>query len=102
MRVRNAKTPKLLCGVERLTKADRACAIAAAAAHILNNDLTVILSSVEDSILSLEPGHPARPLLIDLQIAAERCASTAHTLLTFSSRTGLRPIPVALDQLVEN
>jgi len=39
--------------VERLTKADRACAIAAAAAHILNNDLTVILSSVEDSILSL-------------------------------------------------
>jgi hypothetical protein len=38
---------------------------AAAAAHDFNNELTVILSSVANSIMSLEPGPPARPQLLD-------------------------------------
>jgi len=88
--------------VERLTKNDRAGAVAAVAAHMLNNDLTVILSGVADSILSLEPGHPARPLLSDLQLAAERCASTAQTLLAFGWRTGPRPTPVPLERLIDS
>jgi signal transduction histidine kinase len=88
--------------VERLTKNDRASAVAAAAAHILNNDLTVILSSVADSILYLEPGHPARPLLADLQQAAERCAHTAGALLSFGKRAGTKPTPARLEFLMEN
>jgi hypothetical protein len=83
-------------------KNDRITAVAAAAAHTLNNDLTVILSSVADSILWLEPGHPARPLLADLQMAAERCALTAEALLALGRRTGARPTPVPLECLIEN
>jgi hypothetical protein len=87
--------------VERLTKSDRASAVAAAAAHTLNNNLTVILSSVADTILALEPGHPARPLLVDLQSAAERCAATASTLLFYGRRSGARPTPARLECVIE-
>ena len=74
---------QLCCGVERITQADRALAVAAAAAHDFNNELTVILSSVTDSIQALEPGHPARTHLQDLQEAAWRCARTNLALLRF-------------------
>jgi hypothetical protein len=69
--------------VERITRADHACAVAAAAAHDFNNELTVILSSVSSLILGLEPGHPSRPQLVDLQDAAQRCARMSSGLLRF-------------------
>lgn len=86
--------------METLTRADRVCAIAAAAAHDLNDELTVILTSVTGSIRALEPGHPARPLLLDLQSAAQRCAWKASGLLNFSARAGARPSAVTLERLV--
>ena len=58
--------------MERLTHADRACAVAAAAAHDLNDELTIIVNTTSHSLETLEPGHPARPLLLDLQRAAQR------------------------------
>ena len=77
------QTGQLLCGVERITKVDHACAVAPAAAHDFNNELTVILSSVSSLILALEPGHPSRPQLLDLQDAAHRCARMSSGLLRF-------------------
>jgi len=76
---------QLLWCVERLLKTDRVCAIAAAAAHGLNNELTVILNSVSNSIPTLEPGHPARPDLLDLHLAVLRCSRIAAGLLEFSA-----------------
>ncbi len=87
--------------MERILKADRACAIAAAAAHDLNDELTVILTSVRNSMLMLEPGHPARPMMLDLQGAAQRCAWTASTLLNYSARRGVVPAPTPFERLVE-
>ena len=87
--------------VERLTRADRASAVAAAAAHDFNDELTVILSSVSGSIAALEPGHPARPLLLDLQGAAQRCAWKASALLNFGARRGVRPAATPLERLLE-
>ena len=87
--------------MERLLKNDRACAIAAAAAHDLNDELTVILSSVNDSILVLEPGHPARPLLREVEGAVQRCAWMASTLLSWGARKGVRPAPATVERLVE-
>jgi len=88
--------------VERLLKADRAAAVAAAAAHDLNDELTVILSSVTGSIEALEPGHPARSLLLDLQSAAQRCAWKASGLLNYGARCGARPVPTPMEALIEN
>ncbi len=88
-------------GVERLTKADRAGALAAAAAQDLNDELTVILSSISASIPTLEPGHPARPFLLEVGSAARRCASIAAAVLSFSARHGFRPSPATAERLVE-
>ena len=99
---RKVTTAKLLCGVERLLKTDRVCAIAAAAAHDLNNELTVILNSVSNSIPTLEPGHPARPDLLDLHLAVLRCSRISSALLEFSARNGARPPSAPFDHLVKD
>jgi hypothetical protein len=88
--------------VERLVRTESACAVAAAAAHDLNDELTVILSSVTSSILTLEPGHPARPLLFDLRSAAQRCAWKTYGLLNYGARHGVRPVAAPLETLLEN
>jgi hypothetical protein len=87
--------------VERLLKTDRVCAIAAAAAHGLNNELTVILNSVSNSIPTLEPGHPARPDLLDLHLAVLRCSRIASGLLEFSATNGGRAASAPFDHLVK-
>ena len=87
--------------MEPLKPADRLCVIAAAAAHDLNDELTVILSSVTSSLRALEPGHPAREMLLDLQSAAQRCAWKASGLLNFSARRGARPTAATMERLVE-
>ena len=92
---------QLLCGVERLLKTDRVCAIAAAAAHGLNNELTVILNSASNSIPTLEPGHPARPDLQDLHLAVLRCSRITSGLLEFSARNGARPASAPFEHLVK-
>jgi hypothetical protein len=86
--------------VERLTNADRACAVAAAAAHDLNDELTVIVNSVACSLHALEPGHPARILLLEAQSAVQRCVWKASGLLNYSARRGARPSGVPMERLV--
>ena len=88
--------------MERLLKTDRVCAIAAAAAHGLNNELTVMLNSVSNSIPTLEPGHPARPDLLDLHHAVLRCSQIASGLLEFSARNGARAASAPFDRLVKD
>ena len=96
------RPPRYPSTVERLTKADQACAVAAAAlAHDFNSELTVILSSVSSAIETLEPGHPARPALLDLEGAARRCAHKCGSTLTFSLRHGIRPARAALAAVLE-
>ena len=86
--------------MERLTKADRACAVAAAAAHDLNDELTVIVNTVCYSLHALEPDHPARHLLLELQSAAQRCVWKTSGLLNYSARRGARAANVPMERLV--
>lgn len=87
--------------MERFTKTDQACTLAAAAAHDFNNELTVILSSISTVIESLEPGHPALVQLQDLQQAAQRCARKTSGLLRFGLKKGNRPTRTALETLID-
>jgi hypothetical protein len=87
-------------GVERLTHADRACAIAAAAAHDLNDELTIIVNTTSFSLETLEPGHPARPLLLELQRSAQRCVWKTSGLLNYGVRRGPRPVSVTMERLI--
>ena len=86
--------------VERLTNADRACAVAAAAAHDLNDELTVIVNCVCGALDTLEPDHPARALLLELQGAAQRCVWKTSGLLNYTARRGARAVNVPMESLV--
>jgi hypothetical protein len=86
--------------VEKNSKTDRATAVVAAAAHEFNDDLTVILNAVAQSLDALPPAHPAHPRLIDAQCAAHRCAQRAAGMLGFSARLGLRPVPAPVESLL--
>lgn len=86
--------------MERLTQADRACAVAAAAAHDLNDELTIIVNTTSYSLQTLEPGHPARPLLLELQSAAQRCVWKASGLLNYGVRRGSPPVNVPMERLI--
>jgi hypothetical protein len=87
--------------VQELTDTDRACAVAAAAAHDLNNELTVILSSVTAALDIIGENDPANPLLLDLQAAAQRCVWKASALLNYSARVSPHPVRASLEYLVE-
>jgi hypothetical protein len=87
--------------VQELTDTDRACAVAAAAAHDLNNELTVILSSVNAALDIIGEKDPAYPLLVDLQAAAQRCVWKASALLNYSARVSPRPVRASLEYLIE-
>jgi hypothetical protein len=97
---RGSLDQQVRCGVERITRADQAYAVAAAAAHDFNDELTVILSSVYSSITALEPGHPARPHLLDLQDAAQRCALKSSGLLSFGLSCGGRATRGPMEKLL--
>ena len=86
--------------MERLNQADRACAVAAAAAHDLNDELTIIVNTTSFSLETLEPGHPARPLLLDLQRAAQRCVWKASGLLNYGASRGTRPVFASMEHLI--
>jgi hypothetical protein len=86
--------------VERNIRSDRAAAVVAAAAHEFNDELTVILNAVADSLEALPPAHPLYPGLIDAQCAARRCAWRASAMLGFSARRGLRPALASVEALL--
>jgi hypothetical protein len=87
--------------VEPLSNADRACAVAAAAAHDFNNELTVILSGVTGALGAVQAEHPARELLLDIQAAAQRCVWKASGLLHFGARTHSGPVRASFEYLIE-
>jgi glucan phosphorylase len=87
--------------VERVVRIDRAYLIAAAAARDFNDELTVILNSLDAVLEHLEEGHPALPLLNDLQGAAQRCVWKTAGLLEFSVRRGIPPSIMRLERLLD-
>ena len=87
--------------MERLTRADRASAVAAAAAHDINDEMTIILNSAWVSLQLLEPGHPARVLLYDLSAATQRCIWKTHTVLNYTARCGVLPVNAPLEHVAE-
>jgi len=86
--------------VENISKTDRATAVLAAAAHEFNDELTVILNAVAESLETLSPTHPGYRGLIEAQCAAHRCAQRTEGMLCFSARRGHRPAPSCVEALL--
>ncbi|MEI9970624.1 MAG: hypothetical protein WDO73_00455 [Ignavibacteriota bacterium] len=86
--------------MEHLSDTKHAGAVAAAAAHDFNNELTVILSSVNAALSAVSSDHQARPLLLEIQAAAQRCVWKASGLLNFSARISPDPVRASFDYLI--
>jgi hypothetical protein len=80
--------------VERFAKADRAATLATAVAHDLNDELTVILSSLN---ADLAPGDK----LLAVERASLRCALISRRLLAYAQRRGVVRAQVALAAFLE-
>ena len=88
--------------MEPLNHDERACAVAAAAAHDFNNELTVILSSVTDALRALPADDSVRELLLDIRAAAQRCVWKSSGLLNFSARRRIGPVRASFDYLIQS
>ena len=86
--------------MEHLYLIDHTATVASAAAHDLNEELTIIFSSVCDSLSALGAEHPARPLLLAARSAAQRCAWKASGLLNYTARMGVGPVRNSFESLL--
>jgi PAS domain S-box-containing protein len=76
--------------------------LAGGVAHDFNNLLTVVTTNVALALLDTPAGDPRRPLLAEIDDAAQRAASLTRQLLAFGRRQILDPRPVALAGLVHD
>ena len=83
-----------------LTKADRIAAVSAAAAHDLNEELTIVLGCAEQLLSRTPAENPNRGTILIMRAAAQRCAWKAKDLLQFSASKGARPNSATFDQLI--
>jgi hypothetical protein len=83
-----------------VTSADKARAVAAAAAHDLNDELTIVLGCLNAAFISLPRDAPERLVLAEAQDAARRCAWKAAGLLRFGARAGRRPSAATMEQVL--
>jgi len=74
--------------------------VAAAAAHDWNEELTVILSSIDSLLETVTASGPARQILLELRGAAQRCAWKSSGLLNFAARRGARPSAASMESLI--
>ena len=81
---------------------DRTAIVAASAAHELNNELTVILSSLNESLRAMESEHPSRPYLLELRAAAQRCVWKASGLLNYCARHNHKAVRASFDSFFKS
>jgi hypothetical protein len=77
-----------------------AWAVAAAAAHDINDELTIMLGSVGAWLATTPAEDPDRDLLLAMRAAVERCAWKTSALLNASERMGVRPSAAPVEQLL--
>jgi chemotaxis response regulator CheB len=76
---------------------DRTACVAAAAAHDLNNELTVIISNLH----LLDPvDKPACSCVAEMQAAAQRAVAEIQTLQKWAASRGARPNAATAEQVV--
>jgi len=74
--------------------------LAGGIAHDFNNLLTSIKGLSSLALRELEPGHPIRPDLEEIEKAAQRAAGLTRQLLAFSRKQRLKLVPVDLNDVV--
>lgn len=63
------------------------------AARGLNDELTVILNALDESLYALDDDDPLRELLQDAETAAKRCVLVSNGLMRYAQRASMRKEP---------
>ena len=74
--------------------------LAAAVAHEFNEELMIILNHADVALRRLGAAHPAREFVLELELAAQRCAGITQGLQAYSQRDGARPERITLTALM--
>jgi hypothetical protein len=85
-----------------MSQAEWCCAVAAAAANELNDELTIILTAVQNTLRSLPETANERIALLELRAAARRSATTTSALLEFTGRRGTRASAASMHALMRD
>lgn len=75
-------------------------ALSAGLAHDFNNLLAAVVGNTELAMLDVEPDHPARYSLEQIDKSARRAAELARQMLAYSGRSSIEFKPVDLSSLV--
>ncbi|HCN77238.1 MAG TPA: hypothetical protein DIT13_08610 [Verrucomicrobiales bacterium] len=93
---------RLVEDMRRMQKMDSLGALAAGIAHDFNNVLTVIQSQLSMSLMSAEQPQGIAESMEEVLLAARHAADLTDRLLKFSRREFMPPVPLQLDQAIEN
>jgi signal transduction histidine kinase/CheY-like chemotaxis protein len=74
--------------------------LAGGIAHDFNNLLVAIMGNAELALLDLEPDHPARPGVEQVELASRKAATLTAQMLAYSGRGRFVVEPLDLNQLV--
>ena len=77
-----------------------AWAVTAAAAHDINDELTIILGSIGAWLATTPADNPDRDLLLAVRASVQRCAWKTAALLEASERKGVRPSAAPVERLL--
>jgi hypothetical protein len=88
--------------VEKVAAANMrmAWAVTAAAAHEINDELTIIMGSIGAWLATTPAEDPDRDLMLGVRAAVERCAWKTTVLLDASQRRGVRPSAASVERLL--
>ncbi len=95
-----AEKASLQAQLEQAQKMESVGRLAGGVAHDFNNMLGVILGNTELALEALEPSHPVRADLLEVQDAARRSADLTRQLLAFARRQTVTPKVLDLNETV--
>lgn len=73
----------------------------AAAAARLNDEFTILASSVQALIRQTPPEDPARPALLEMQASIQRSMWLSSGMLNYAMRKGARRVAAQPERLME-
>ncbi len=85
---------------EPMTAADRIATVLAVAGRELNDEMTIIATSLTEVLGLLPPDHPARHFLADALAAAQRCCWKSSAMLNYASRRGALRTAAQMEHLL--
>ncbi|HEY1087678.1 MAG TPA: ATP-binding protein, partial [Archangium sp.] len=99
-RAAKEREQKLELQLRQVQKMEAVGSLAGGIAHDFNNLLSVILSYSNFGIEDLEPDHPVRENLVEINEAGQRAAELTRQLLAFSRKQIISPEVVTLNRVV--